>query len=1007
MKTPLNLLIIEDKPADLRLLERHLQTQGLPARCHCVASLEALKAAVESEDWDAVLSDYSVPQLDFHEALGVVQTRHPDLPVILVSGSIGEEKAVELFKLGVSDFVLKDNLARLVPSLKRCKREAAERRARRVAETALQESEVRFRSLFDNSVVGFYRTTPDGRILMANPALLKLLGFSSLEELTQRNLEQEGFAPEYSRAAFKERLEREGQIRGLEAAWKRNDGSIRFVRENCQVVRDESGRTLYYDGSIEDITERKQAEQAQELFRALVERSSDAIHVVDPTTGRFLDFNESACRSLGYTRQELKELTVFDVTVAVGQAFFKASAARMKQTGHVTLEAVHRRKDGTTYPVEVSLSPVLLDREYLVAIVRDITTRKAAERELQENEARLSVIFQHSPIGIITSRLEDGRIAEVNPAFADLYGYTRDEMVGRLSCELQLWSIPAQRDALIQQLRTRGSCQDHEIKARRKTGEVRDLLISAQLITMSGEPYMLGLARDITERKRIEESHAQLATVVQQATEAIAITDPNGTILYVNPAFERTSGYSGAEAVGQNPRLLKSGKQDPEFYRQMWGMLKRGEVWSGHFVNRRKDGTLYEEEATISPVRDTTGSIVNYVAVKRDVTREVQLEAQYRQAQKMEAIGTLAGGIAHDFNNILAAIFGFGYLLQQDTAGNVTAQESVEEILRATSRAKDLVQQILTFSRQREQKRQVIRLDTVVKEAMKFLRASLPAQINIDLDLAADTPTVLADATQIYQVTMNLATNAMHAMEGRTGQLTVRLDSFAPDAQFIRAHPDVHEINYARLTVADTGTGMDAKTLDRIFEPFFTTKPQGKGTGLGLAVVHGIVQAHDGVLTVESQVGRGTTFCLYFPAQRQPEVTAAADTGQLPRGQGQKILVLDDELALSVMFGKLLRRLNYDVTTANRANEAIRLFRENPAQFGLVITDLNMPEMDGLEVARRLRDLRADVPVVLASGYTASLTDEVLREAGICALLEKPIALPALAEIVHRHLLRA
>jgi len=373
-----------------------------------------------------------------------------------------------------------------------------------------------------------------------------------------------------------------------------------------------------------------------------------------------------------------------------------------------------------------------------------------------------------------------------------------------------------------------------------------------------------------------------------------------------------------------------------------------------------------------------------------------------QQAQKMEAIGTLAGGIAHDFNNMLGAMFGYAHLLQQDTAGNPLAQESIGEILKAANRAKDLVQQILTFSRQREQKPEIIKLDNVVKEAIKFLRASLPAHIQIETDLSAEAPAVLADPTQIYQVTMNLATNALHAMEDGPGRLLVRLDALEPEAQLRQAHPELKAERYTRLTVADTGHGMDAKTLARIFEPFFTTKPVGKGTGLGLAMVHGIVQAHEGVITVESQVGQGTTIRLYFPAQSQAETVIVAGTAAIHRGHGQHILVLDDEPALTTVLQKTLRRLDYQVATSNHAGEAIRLFCENTAKFELVITDLSMPEMNGLEVARQLRALRPDLPIILVSGYSVAVDAERLRAAGICERLDKPVSLAALAEAVER-----
>jgi len=430
-------------------------------------------------------------------------------------------------------------------------------------------------------------------------------------------------------------------------------------------------------------------------------------------------------------------------------------------------------------------------------------------------------------------------------------------------------------------------------------------------------------------------------------------------------------------------------------------------LWSGHFINQRKDGQLFEEEATITPVRDANGTVVNYVAVKRDVTREMQLESQVRQSQKMEAIGTLAGGIAHDFNNVLAVIFGYASLLKQDLENSPAGLKEVEEILQAATRAKDLVQQILTFSRQREQSRQVIPLGTVVKEATKFLRASLPAEIAFEIELAADAPAVLANATQIYQVTVNLATNALHAMEGKPGQLIVRLESFRPNAAFLQQHPQFKLMPYARLTVADTGHGMDARTLERIYEPFFTTKPVGKGTGLGLSVVHGIVQSHDGLITAESEAGQGTTFRLYFPAAKADEALVKKDPCAVPQGHGQKILVVDDETALAKVTQTVLQRLNYETTIATRPQAALELIRAQPAQYDLVITDLTMPQMNGLELAKQLHAIRPDLRIVLATGNIAALDPATLDAAGISAMLEKPVRMDDLAQAVQDALNKA
>ena len=370
----------------------------------------------------------------------------------------------------------------------------------------------------------------------------------------------------------------------------------------------------------------------------------------------------------------------------------------------------------------------------------------------------------------------------------------------------------------------------------------------------------------------------------------------------------------------------------------------------------------------------------------------------------MEAIGTLAGGIAHDFNNILAAMFGYGYLLNQDILEN-PAQEYIGAILEAANRAKELVQQILTFSRQREFDRQIIQLHTIVKEAMKFLRASMPANIKIETHFAPDAPTVLADPTQIYQVVINLASNALHAMEDRHGQLTINLDPFQPDEAFIRLHPELKPIPYARLTVADTGHGMDAGLWSAFLNP--SSPPSRSAKAPAWACPWSTAFFRRTKASSRSKATSGAappSPCIFRAGQRTQPRRAGAKNA--PGGRGQKILLLDDEPALTAVMQSLLARLNYQVTTSNGARDAVGLCRENPARFDLVITDLTMPEMNGLEVARQLRVIRPDLPVILTSGFSAGLNRENLLAEGICELMEKPVSMNNLAEAVQKALVK-
>jgi CheY-like chemotaxis protein/anti-sigma regulatory factor (Ser/Thr protein kinase) len=367
----------------------------------------------------------------------------------------------------------------------------------------------------------------------------------------------------------------------------------------------------------------------------------------------------------------------------------------------------------------------------------------------------------------------------------------------------------------------------------------------------------------------------------------------------------------------------------------------------------------------------------------------------------MEAIGTLAGGIAHDFNNILAAINGYTELARMILRDNPDVREHLGAVLQAASRATDLVRQILAFSRQEPAERRPIHLRPDVAESLKLLRATIPSTIEFDMSLATDAPMVLADATQIHQILMNLGTNAWHAMKDRTSRLHVTLEKCVLDETHAATQPGLRPGVYARVSVGDTGCGMDQATLGRIFEPSFTTKPPGEGTGLGLAVVHGIMDNHDGSLTVYSQPGEGTVFHLYFPAHAGEATGVAAEEGPVSRGHGERVLFVDDEEVLVRLGQKTLAALGYEVEVATQPAAALAMVRADPQRFALVLTDLTMPGMTGLVLATRLLQVRPGLPIVLMTGYSASLTSERVEAAGIRQLLLKPTSIHSLGAAAH------
>ncbi len=483
----------------------------------------------------------------------------------------------------------------------------------------------------------------------------------------------------------------------------------------------------------------------------------------------------------------------------------------------------------------------------------------------------------------------------------------------------------------------------------------------------------------------------------------MVITDPDGAIQYINPAFERVTGYTREEVIGQNPRIVKSGEHNDAFYKELWDTLTSGETWSGRMLNKRKDGALYTEEATISPVRDASGKTVNYVAVKHDITREVELEDQLRQGQKMEAIGTLAGGIAHDFNNILYAIQGFNEIATAEVPEGSGLQKVHTEIKRAVDRATDLVDQILTFSRKSDVQRVPVRVPRILTEALKMLRATLPASVEFKSAIDPSCGAVLADPTQIHQIIVNLCTNAGHAMGEAGGLLSLRLEEIEVTENMQGAPVDLSSGKHIQLTVDDTGSGMEAETIARIFEPYFTTKPRGEGTGLGLSTVHGIVRDCGGAVDVESEVGRGTTFRLFFPVCVAPEAAAVVELDtDMRAADGGRILVVDDEQSIIMIQGSLLRAAGYEVVSFKDPLEALEAFRADPFGFDAVVTDLTMPGMSGYELAKQLHVAKPGVPVVLCTGHVQKVTKEKLEAAGIRGCLRKPVATRDLLDTVRR-----
>ena len=624
-----------------------------------------------------------------------------------------------------------------------------------------------------------------------------------------------------------------------------------------------------------------------------------------------------------------------------------------------------------------------------VGTTTDITERVRVEEALRESERRYRGLFEQAPVGIYRTTPE-GKILLANPTLVAMLGYSSAEELQGQNLEANGFGPETPRARFKEALERDGQVSGFESRWLRKNGAL--VVVRETAHAVFGEDgrvaYYEGAVEDVSERAKAEEELRRLAAAVNQAAEAVVVTDAEGTIQYVNPAFERITGYTHDEVRGQNPRILKSGKQDDAFYRVLWETILDRRVWSGHLVNRRKDGTLYEEEATISPVVGEDGSIVNYVAVKRDVTAEQALRQQLTHSQKLEAVGQLAGGIAHDFNNVLQAVLSQIAVLGLRLRGVPGVHKPIEELDQLVRRGAALTRQLLLFSRREAPAREPADLNDLVRGAATLVRRVVREDVAIVTELGAGPLPVLADHGQCDQVLMNLVVNASDAMP-KGGTLRLRTGGEAASVW---------------LSVTDTGCGISEAAREHLFEPFFTTKPVGQGTGLGLSVVHGIVTAHGGTVAVTSRDGEGATFTVTLPRapETAPQTERLAEDAVTTSGHGERILLVEDEDGARQGLLEILGSLGYAVTAAASGEEASALPPSPP--YDLLLTDLVLPGIAGPELAHRLRDRWPRMRVVVMSGYAQENALQTLRADIDAEFLQKPFHIAALAQAIRRTL---
>lgn len=1110
MKKPLKVLTVEDSEDDALLLARQLRNAGLEAELTRVDTPEALRAALGERPWDLVLCDYSMPHFSGMAALQTIRERSPDVPVIFVSGMMGEDLAVEAMRAGANDYLMKGHLKRLGPAVERELRDATVRAERRRAEAEVRRVNRALRMLSDSNQtlirsteeaslldalchimveqggyrmawVGFAEHDPAQTIRPAAHAGFEA-GYLASVHLTWAENERgrspgglairtgqacvvrdipgdPAFAPwreEALRRGYRSiialPLTSEGQTFGALGVYAAEVGA--FDAEEIEILKELAGDVAFGLTALRTRAERNRAEKTLALFRALIDRTNDVIEVVDPATGRFLDVNDKACQTHGFTRQEYLSLSVFDLETTLPPAqreFWPQWMAEVRAAGFKPFEGRHRRKDGSSFPVEVLVNYVQLDRDYVVSVVRDITDRKRAEEALRQSERRNAIL--NRILNIFLTVPDD-----------EMYGKVLAVAMEVMRSKFGLFGFIAENGDLVIPSLTRGvwnQCQVPEkscvfpppswgtslwgraMRERKSFASdgpfhvpeghlhidhflVVPIVFGAETIGLlavanaehsySGEEQELlesissnispilnaRLQRDRQEkkRKRAEETLRKLSRAVEQSSASIVITNTAGDIEYVNPKFSRLTGYLPAEVIGQNPRVLKSGQTPPEEYGRLWRTITAGQEWRGEFRNRKKNGEFYWELASISPILDAAGVITHFVAVKEDITEHKRLEAAFRQAQKMEAVGQLAGGVAHDFNNILAAIMINVGILQEGPELSPEMITGLKELEREANLAASLTRQLLLFSRRQVLMAEPLDLNEVVQNMTRMLRRLIGEDVRFLFQGQATRLWVMADAGMMDQVLMNLCVNARDAMPDG-GLLTIGTRQVEIDAEAALKNPEAQAGVFICLSVTDTGCGMGEETLKHIFEPFFTTKEAGKGTGLGLATVYGIVRQHHGWIEVKSALGQGTTFHVYLPALAAVAGNqTAADQGEV-RGGTETLLVVEDDHDLRRLVAAGLRKLGYAVLEAENGKDALQVWRQPHPPIALLFTDMVMPEgLTGIELAERLRKEKKALQVIVSSGYNPDKAKpDVLKGQGI-TFLAKPFEMLLLAKTV-------
>ncbi len=1004
MEKELNILVVEDNADDALLLKRILSKESVKAKIKQVETAPDMVKALESETWDLIISDYSLPKFSGEEALEIFKSKNIDIPFILVSGTVGEDIAVNMMKSGSHDYIMKTNLKRIVPAIIRELKEVEIRKQRKEAIENLKKREEQYRNLVTNMNEGLLQVDNDDRILFINPSLCNMLGYEP-DELIGK-IGYEILFPEEERQTIIDK--NASRMKGLIEVYK-----IRMIKKNKEVIwvsisgspiRNDSGKVVGSLGLITDITKHRATEialkESEEKFRGLAERISDLVLMVD-TTGVVTFVTPSVKKILGYDPHDMIGKKANDFMSY--EQFIKVSTDAEKvfkgeKIGN--LEITLQRKNGTTAILEFTGSPIFTDVGLvgMQVIGRDITARKLAEEAVKKSEARLSAIINNAKDNIFLKDLSY-RYILANPAMCKLFGLELLDLVGKT--DLELFGEEIRREVVLYDSKVlRGETVEYEaarfINGKHYFFDIVKVPLRDEKRKIIG---LCGITRDVTERKMAEENIRKLSRAVEQSPASVVITDIKGKIEYVNPKFTEVSGFTLQEAVGKNPNINKSGLNEERIYTELWNSITEGKIWSGELYNRKKNGELFWESISISPIKNDDNRITHFVAVKEDITRKKEIEFELKRSMEIaeessRLKSSILANVSHELRTPMTGILGMSQILSEELRDE-NLKQFVWKIQKSGERLMTTLNSIMDLS---EIESNSSLLDITEYNIGRSIRSVLTQYEKYALDknlyfnytVKNKNITALVDEKFMNQIIINLVDNAIKYTD--TGGIEIIIDSKEEDNK-----------TFAVLKVKDTGIGIAPENKDVIFQEFRQASEgisrRYEGTGLGLTLVKKMVELMNGKIEFESKVREGSVFSIIVPGSilfDKKEIEKELIDVLIERAQKKSkennldiLLVEDSNINAEVVmkFLKDFSRIDY----APDGNSALKMASEK--KYALILMDINLGHgIDGVHACHKIKQIESyeNVPIVALTGYAMSGDKDNFLSSGFDFYIAKP-----------------